>query len=106
LKEPAVLQGFYKILWWKHPVELTGKDLHYIFSQDEEIWQQIQETFGDVVNSGEDFYLSAEPHGGEFMLFTFVEGDIFPIFFTDITDEELYKIKSVMETAELKRKFH
>jgi len=31
LKEPAVLQGFYKILWWKHPVELTGKDLHYIF---------------------------------------------------------------------------
>jgi len=40
------------------------------------------------------------------MLFTIVEGDIFPIFFTDITDEELYKIKSVMEAAELKRKFH
>lgn len=100
MKEPAMLQSFYKLVWWKHPVELTVRNLRYVFEDDAELWSEIKNKFnGSLEDDNETFYLSAEPYSGNFMLFNFVEGDVNPLFFSTITDEQLYKLKSITEVV-------
>lgn len=87
-------------MWWKHPVELTVRNLRYVFEDDAELWSEIKNKFnGSLEDDNETFYLSAEPHSGNFMLFNFVEGDVNPLFFSTITDEQLYKLKSITEVV-------
>lgn len=98
-KKPAMLQAFYKLVYATEPAILSGKDVVYIFKNDDSILKSFFNTFQNVVSNYENakFCLSADLQNGSFVLYVkdLINGPY--IQFDIVTEEELFLIQSLKE---------